>query len=58
MKFTNFSGTQAGSGPDARFPDGIAPVHSDILLARLRPGQEIELEARLLSDRRSQPRFR
>lgn len=27
------------------FPDGIKPVHDDILLAKLRPGQEIELEA-------------
>jgi DNA-directed RNA polymerase I and III subunit RPAC1 len=28
-----------------RFPNGIRPVHDDILLAKLRPGQEIELEA-------------
>lgn len=28
-----------------RFPDGIRPVHEDILLAKLRPGQRIELEA-------------
>ena len=28
-----------------RFPEGIRPVHDDILLAKLRPGQEIELEA-------------
>jgi DNA-directed RNA polymerase alpha subunit len=28
-----------------RFPDGIRPVHEDILVAKLRPGQEIELEA-------------
>jgi len=28
-----------------RFPDGIRPIHDDILLAKLRPGQEIELEA-------------
>ena len=28
-----------------RFPDGIRPVHDDILIAKLRPGQEIELEA-------------
>lgn len=27
------------------FPEGIRPVHDDILLAKLRPGQEIELEA-------------
>ena len=27
------------------FPEGIEPVHDDILLAKLRPGQEIELEA-------------
>ena len=31
---------------DARFgEDGIRPVHDDILIARMRPGQEIELEA-------------
>lgn len=30
---------------DGRFPDGIRPVHGDILVAKLRPGQEIELEA-------------
>lgn len=30
---------------EQRFPDGIRPVHDDILLAKLRPGQEIELEA-------------
>lgn len=30
---------------ETRFPDGIRPVHDDILLAKLRPGQEIELEA-------------
>jgi len=28
-----------------RFPNGIRPVHEDILLAKLRPGQCIELEA-------------
>jgi DNA-directed RNA polymerases I and III subunit RPAC1 len=28
-----------------RFPDGIRPVHEDILIAKLRPGQEIEVEA-------------
>jgi len=28
-----------------RFPKGIRPVHDDILLAKLRPGQVIELEA-------------
>jgi DNA-directed RNA polymerase I and III subunit RPAC1 len=28
-----------------RFPEGIRPVHDDILIAKLRPGQEIELEA-------------
>ena len=27
------------------FPEGIRPVHDDILLAKLRPGQEIEMEA-------------
>lgn len=26
------------------FPDGILPVHDDILLAKLRPGQEINIE--------------
>lgn len=30
---------------EERFPDGIKPVHDDILLAKLRPGQAIELEA-------------
>ncbi|KAL3911425.1 MAG: hypothetical protein SGILL_007286, partial [Bacillariaceae sp.] len=30
---------------ESRFPDGIRPVHEDILIAKLRPGQEIELEA-------------
>lgn len=30
---------------ERRFPEGIRPVHDDILLAKLRPGQEIELEA-------------
>lgn len=30
---------------DVRFPQGIRPVHEDILLAKLRPGQVIELEA-------------
>eukprot|EP00536_Pseudo-nitzschia_multiseries_P003864 jgi/Psemu1/186719/e_gw1.61.100.1 len=30
---------------ERRFPDGIRPVHDDILIAKLRPGQEIELEA-------------
>jgi len=29
----------------SRFPEGIRPVHDDILIAKLRPGQEIELEA-------------
>jgi DNA-directed RNA polymerase I and III subunit RPAC1 len=28
-----------------RFPKGIRPIHEDILLAKLRPGQCIELEA-------------
>ena len=28
-----------------RFPAGIRPIHDDILLAKLRPGQSIELEA-------------
>ena len=28
-----------------QFPDGIRPIHEDILLAKLRPGQSIELEA-------------
>lgn len=30
---------------EERFPNGISPVHDDILLAKLRPGQQIELEA-------------
>jgi len=30
---------------ERRFPDGIRPVHDDILIAKLRPGQEIEMEA-------------
>lgn len=30
---------------ETRFPDGIQPVHTDILLAKLRPGQGIGLEA-------------
>jgi DNA-directed RNA polymerase I and III subunit RPAC1 len=30
---------------EERFPNGIQPVHDDILLAKLRPGQCIELEA-------------
>ena len=30
---------------EERFPNGIHPVHGDILLAKLRPGQSIELEA-------------
>lgn len=30
---------------EERFPGGIKPVHDDILLAKLRPGQQIELEA-------------
>ena len=30
---------------ETRFPKGIRPVHEDILLAKLRPGQVIELEA-------------
>lgn len=28
-----------------RFPDGIRPVHEDILLAKMRPGQTIDFEA-------------
>eukprot|EP00980_Cylindrotheca_fusiformis_P022260 scaffold9159_cov121-Cylindrotheca_fusiformis.AAC.2 len=30
---------------EMHFPDGIRPVHDDILIAKLRPGQEIYLEA-------------
>ena len=30
---------------EEHFPDGIRPVHEDILITKLRPGQEIELEA-------------
>jgi len=33
-----------GSQPDV-FPEGIRPVHDDIVLAKLRPGQRIEFEA-------------
>ncbi|CAM9499777.1 unnamed protein product [Chrysoparadoxa australica] len=29
---------------EEKFPEGIAPVHDDILLAKLRPGQEIIME--------------
>jgi DNA-directed RNA polymerase I and III subunit RPAC1 len=29
-----------------KFPDGIAPVHGDILIAKLRPGQKLNLEMR------------
>ena len=28
-----------------RFPEGIEPMHEDVLLAKLRPGQMVELEA-------------
>jgi DNA-directed RNA polymerase I and III subunit RPAC1 len=34
-----------GSQSD-KFPDGIAPVHDDILIAKLRPGQKLNLEMR------------
>jgi len=30
---------------ESRFPEGVRPVHEDILIAKLRPGQEISLEA-------------
>ena len=30
---------------EQRFPEGIKPVHGDILVAKLRPGQKIEMEA-------------
>jgi DNA-directed RNA polymerase I and III subunit RPAC1 len=30
---------------ERRFPQGIRPIHEDILLAKLRPGQVIQLEA-------------
>ena len=31
-------------GQSEAFPDGIAPVHADILVAKMRPGQEIKLQ--------------
>lgn len=31
-------------GQEAKFPEGIAPVHDDILIAKMRPGQEINLQ--------------
>ena len=40
------TGVMPTGGDDERFADDpIRPVHDDILIARLRPGQEIELEA-------------
>ena len=36
---------EAQGGQEARFPRAVAPVHPDILLVKLAPGQEIELEA-------------
>ena len=30
---------------DAMFPEGVRPVHDDIVVAKLRPGQKIEFEA-------------
>ncbi|CAN0300960.1 unnamed protein product, partial [Phaeothamnion confervicola] len=30
---------------DLVFPNGVRPVHEDILLAKLRPGQSIQCEA-------------
>ncbi len=32
------------SSQEALVPDGVRPVHDDILIAKLRPGQAIELE--------------
>ena len=32
-------------GQSEAFPEGVAPVHPDIVLAKLRPGQHIEFEA-------------
>ena len=37
---TRFGGSQA-----AVLPDGAGPIEPDILLAKLRPGQSIDLEA-------------
>ncbi len=40
------TGCAFGASQATRFgPGGAAPVHPDILLAKLRPGQEVELEA-------------
>lgn len=36
---------QPQGNQEEMFPDGVAPVHPDIVLARLRPGQAIEFEA-------------
>ena len=36
---------EAQGGQESRFARGVAPVHDDILLVKLAPGQEIELEA-------------
>lgn len=32
-------------GQEDKFPDGVRPVHGDILLAQLSPGQRLEFEA-------------
>jgi len=36
---------QPQGNQEEMFPGGVAPVHSDIVIARLRPGQSIEFEA-------------
>jgi DNA-directed RNA polymerases I and III subunit RPAC1 len=36
---------QPQGNQEEMFPDGVAPVHPDIVLARLRPGQSVEFEA-------------
>lgn len=44
-KFTGFSRSQLELFPRDKYPKGLRPVHDDILISKLRPGQEIELHA-------------
>lgn len=44
---TRFASSQADL-----LPEGVAPVHDDILLAKMRPGQAIELEAHCIKGER------